>query len=85
MLIESMGHESKALMEENSNKYGRREFNGVLLHNDRVTQLKGLMHKFGQVEKHLEHQNHNEEKLVERLEEEEEKKQAQGAEVVNID
>ena len=52
-----MGHESKALMEENSNKYGRREFNGVLLHNDRVTQLKGLMHKFGQVEKHLEHQN----------------------------
>jgi len=37
MLCESMGHESKALMEENSNKYGRREFNGVLLHNDRVT------------------------------------------------
>jgi len=32
------------------------------------------MHKFGQVEKHLERQNHNEEKLVERLEEEEEKK-----------
>lgn len=41
------------------------------------------MHKFGQVEKHLEHQNHNEEKLVERLEEEEEKKQ--GAEEIKVD
>ena len=56
-LIESMGHESRAVMEENKNAYGRREFNGVLLHNDRVTQLKGLMHKFGQVEKHLERNN----------------------------
>ena len=55
-LIGSMGHESRQIMEENKN-YARREFNGVLLHNDRVTQLKGLMHKFGQVEKHLEHKN----------------------------
>lgn len=36
-LIESLGHESRAIMEENKNQYGRREFNGVLLHNDRVT------------------------------------------------
>ena len=52
-----MGHDSKQILEENKSQYARREFNGVLLHNDRVTQLKGLMHKFGQVEKHLEHKN----------------------------
>jgi hypothetical protein len=46
---------------ENSQlNYGRTAFNGVLHHNDRVTKLKSLMHKFGQVEKHLERKNHNE-------------------------
>lgn len=38
---------------EEKNDYGRRQFNGVLLHNDRVSKLKTLMHKFGQVEQHL--------------------------------
>jgi len=29
------------------NTYGRQAFNGVIHHNDRVTKLKSLMHKFG--------------------------------------
>jgi len=33
-----------------------------------------MMHKFGQVEKHLEQSNHNEERLIERMQAEEEKK-----------
>ena len=36
-----------------SSSYGRQAFNGVLLHNDRVSKLKNLMHKFGEVEKKL--------------------------------
>ena len=56
------------------NTYGRQAFNGVIHHNDRVTKLKSLMHKFGQVNKHLEQNNHNEKLLVERLEAEEEQK-----------
>ena len=34
-------------LSEEKNDYGRRQFNGVLLHNDRVSKLKTLMHKFG--------------------------------------
>ena len=52
--------------------YGRSAFNGVLHHNDRVTKLKSLMHKFGQVEKHLERNNHNEKIMLDRMEAEEE-------------
>ena len=39
------------------------------------------MHKFGQVEKHLEHKNHNEKIMLERLEDEEERKEANGMEL----
>ena len=54
--------------EENKNQYGRRAFDGVLQHNDRVTKITGLMHKFGQLEKQIKHQHASEEQLVERLE-----------------
>lgn len=43
------------------------------------------MHKFGQLEKHIQHQNNNEERLVERLEQEEEKKAAANTEEIKID
>ena len=43
------------------------------------------MHKFGQLEKHIKHQNNNEERLVERLEQEEENKAAAEAEEIKID
>ena len=39
------------------NQYGRRAFNNVLQHNDRVTKLKSLMHKFNEVDKHLKDKN----------------------------
>ena len=42
------------------------------------------MHKFGQIEKHIKHQNNCEERLVERLEQEEEKKAAGDAEEIKI-
>ena len=54
-LIASMGDTSLQKMEENKNAYGRRTFSGVLLHNDRVSKITNLMHKFGQVEKHIKH------------------------------
>jgi len=41
--------------EENKNQYGRRAFDGVLQHNDRVTKITSLMHKFGQLEKQIKH------------------------------
>jgi hypothetical protein len=37
-------------MQSGKQSYGRTAFNGVLHHNDRITKLKSLMHKFGQVE-----------------------------------
>ena len=43
------------------------------------------MHKFGQLEKHIKHQNTNENQLVERLEQEEETKAAANAEEIKID
>ena len=43
------------------------------------------MRKFGQLEKHIQHQNNNEERLVERLEQEEEKKAAANTEEIKID
>lgn len=60
MLIVGMGENSLKNLEENKNQYGRRTFSGVLLHNDRVTKITSLMHKFGQLEKHIKHQNTNE-------------------------
>ena len=59
--------------------------NGVLLHNDRVSKITNLMHKFGQIEKQIKHENTAEERLVERLEQEEEKKAAGDAEEIKID
>ena len=46
-LIGNQGHQSVRNLEENKNQYGRRTFSGVLLHNDRVTKITNLMHKFG--------------------------------------
>ena len=40
-----------------TNQYGRRAFNNKLQHNDRVTKLKSLMHKFNEVDKHLKDKN----------------------------
>lgn len=54
---EGSGRHSTRLATESSNYYGRTAFNGVLRHNDRVTHLKALMHKFGQVERHLQVNN----------------------------
>lgn len=85
MLIVGMGENSLKNLEENKNQYGRRTFSGVLLHNDRVTKITSLMHKFGQLEKHIKHQNTNENQLVERLEQEEETKAAANAEEIKID
>ena len=49
------GHVSLRQVEESKNQYGRRTFSGVLLHNDRVSKITNLMHKFGQLEKHIKH------------------------------
>ena len=71
---------------ENSQlNYGRTAFNGVLHHNDRVTKLKSLMHKFGQVEKHLERKNHNEQIMLDRMEAEEEHKTEGGGPELKLD
>ena len=43
------------------------------------------MHKFGQLEKHIKHENTNEERMVERLEQEEEIKAAAETEEIKID
>jgi hypothetical protein len=56
-LFDSIVSRSAASAEELQSKYGRTAYNGVLRHNDRVTQLKNLMQKFGQVNKHLEQSN----------------------------
>ena len=50
-LISTQGHQSVRNLEENKNQYGRRTFSGVLQHNDRVSKVTSLMHKFGQIEK----------------------------------
>ena len=71
--------------EDSKLNYGRTAFNGVLHHNDRITKLKMLMHKFGQVEKHLEQKNHNEKIMLERLEIEEERKEEGGGEELKLD
>ena len=55
MLVEMWGHDSARNLEESKNQYGRRAIDGVLLHNDRVSKVTNLMHKFGQLEKHMKH------------------------------
>jgi hypothetical protein len=60
--------------ESSNQNYGRTAFNGVLHHNDRITKLKSLMHKFGQVEQQLKTNNYNEKVMMERLEQEDELK-----------
>jgi len=83
-LIGGQGHQSLKSLEENKNQYGKRTFSGVLLHNDRVSKITTLMHKFGQLEKHIKYQNSNENQLVERLELEEEKKASPSGEEIKI-
>ena len=46
-LLGAKGHQSVRDLDDAKNSYGRKAFNGVLLHNDRVSQLKRMMHKFG--------------------------------------
>jgi hypothetical protein len=66
-------------MQEGKQGYGKTAFNGVLHHNDRHSRLKGLMHKFGQVEKQLKTQNYNEKVMFERMEQEDEMKEEDNA------
>lgn len=54
---------------DKNQSYGREEYNGVLIHNDRLNKVQNLMHKYKQVDKFLKENNHNEEELIKRLEE----------------
>ena len=80
-VYEKLFHQLNLSMDNSKLNYGRTAFNGGLHHNDRITKLKSLMHKFGQVEKHLEKNNYNEKVMLERLEAEEEKKGEDGPEL----
>jgi hypothetical protein len=72
-IFDKLAHQMNVAESSNQN-YGRTAFNGVLHHNDRITKLKSLMHKFGQVEQQLKTNNYNEKVMMERLEQEDELK-----------
>ena len=72
-IFDKLAHQMNVAENSNQN-YGRTAFNGVLHHNDRITKLKSLMHKFGQVEQQLKTNNYNEKVMMERLEQEDELK-----------
>jgi len=62
-------------VEESKSFYGRTVYNGVLRHNDRVNQVKNLMHQYRTVDRFLQQNNNNEEVLIKKLEEQEAKAQ----------
>ena len=44
-------------VEESKSYYGRTVYNGVLRHNDRVNQVKNLMHQYRTVDRFLQQNN----------------------------